>query len=86
MGYTGLIIFSVIGAIVGWLAGVFMKGRGFSLLGNIIIGIVGAITGGLLFSLLFGLLGFIGSIATAIAGSAVLLFIAWVITKSKNPS
>ncbi|MXS79658.1 GlsB/YeaQ/YmgE family stress response membrane protein [Nitrosomonas sp. GH22] len=59
-----------------------MKGRGFGLMGNIIIGIVGAIAGGLL----FGLLGLIGSIVTAIVGSAVLLFLAWVITKSKNPS
>lgn len=47
-----------------------MKGRGFGLLGNIIVGIVGAIAGGLL----FGLLGLIGSIVTAIVGAAVLLF------------
>lgn len=80
--YTGLIIFSAIGAIAGWLAGILMKGKGFGLLGNIIIGIVGAIAGGLL----FGLLGLIGSIVTAIVGSAVLLFLAWIITKSKNPS
>ncbi|WP_256201539.1 GlsB/YeaQ/YmgE family stress response membrane protein [Nitrosomonas eutropha] len=80
--YTGLIIFIAIGAIAGWLAGILMKGRGFGLMGNIIIGIVGAIAGGLL----FGLLGLIGSIVTAIVGSAVLLFLAWVITKSKNPS
>jgi uncharacterized membrane protein YeaQ/YmgE (transglycosylase-associated protein family) len=59
-----------------------MKGRGFGLLGNIIIGIVGAIAGGLL----FGLLGLIGSIVTAIVGAALLLFLAWVITKSKNQS
>lgn len=82
MDYTGLIIFSAIGAIAGWLAGILMKGKGFGLLGNIIIGIVGAIAGGLL----FGLLGLIGSIVTAIVGSAVLLFLAWIITKSKNPS
>lgn len=82
MDYTGLLIFIVIGAVAGWLAGILMKGRGFGLVGNIIIGIIGAIAGGLL----FGLLGLIGSIVTAIAGAALLLFLAWAITKSKNPS
>jgi uncharacterized membrane protein YeaQ/YmgE (transglycosylase-associated protein family) len=82
MDYAGLLIFIAIGAIAGWLAGILMKGRGFGLLGNIIIGIVGAIAGGLL----FGLLGLIGSIVTAIIGAALLLFLAWVITKSKNQS
>lgn len=82
MDYTGLLIFIVIGAVAGWLAGVLMEGRGFGLVGNIIIGIIGAIAGGLL----FGLLGLIGSIVTAIAGAALLLFLAWVITKSKNQS
>jgi uncharacterized membrane protein YeaQ/YmgE (transglycosylase-associated protein family) len=47
-----------------------MEGRGFGLMGNIIIGIIGAIAGGLL----FGLLGLIGSIVTAIAGAALYYF------------
>jgi len=80
MDYTGLLIFIAIGAAAGWLAGILMKGRGFGLTGNIIIGIIGAIAGGLL----FGLLGLIGSIVTAIVGAAVLLFLAWAITKYKN--
>lgn len=80
MDYTGLLIFIAIGAAAGWLAGILMKGRGFGLAGNIIIGIIGAIAGGLL----FGLLGLIGSIVTAIVGAAVLLFLAWAITKYKN--
>ena len=80
MDYTGLIIFMVIGAAAGWLAGILMKGRGFGPVGNIIIGIIGAIAGGLM----FGLLGLIGSIVTAIFGAALLLFLVWIITKSKN--
>ncbi|SFL39140.1 Transglycosylase associated protein [Nitrosomonas aestuarii] len=80
MDYTGLLIFIAVGAVAGWLAGILMKGKGFGLAGNIIIGIIGAIAGGFL----FGLLGFIGSIVTAIVGSAVLLFLAWAITRSKN--
>ncbi|MGG7056220.1 GlsB/YeaQ/YmgE family stress response membrane protein [Nitrosomonas sp. ANs5] len=82
MDYAGLLIFIVIGAVAGWLAGILMEGKGFGLVGNIIIGIAGAIAGGLL----FGLLGLIGSIVTAIVGAALLLFLAWVITKSKNQS
>ena len=82
MDYTGLLIFIVIGAAAGWLAGIFMKGKGFGLLGNVIIGIVGAIAGGLL----FGLLGLVGSIVTAIVGAAILLLLAWFIMKSKNQS
>lgn len=82
MDYAGLLIFIAIGAVAGWLAGILMKGRGFGLLGNIIIGIIGAIAGGFL----FGLLGLVGSIVTAIVGAAVLLFLAMVIMKSKNQS
>ena len=48
----GLIIFLVIGALAGWLAGTLMKGRGFGLLGNIFVGIVGAVIGGFMFDLL----------------------------------
>lgn len=82
MDFTGLLIFFVIGAVVGWLAEILMKGRGAGLLGNIIIGIVGAIAGGLL----FGLLGLVGSIVTAIVGAGVLLFLVMVIMKSRNQS
>jgi len=82
MDFTGLLIFFVIGAVAGWLAEILMKGRGAGLLGNIIIGIVGAIAGGLL----FGLLGLVGSIVTAIVGAGVLLFLVMVIMKSRNQS
>jgi len=82
LDYTGLLIFIAIGAVAGWLAEILMKGRGAGLLGNIIIGILGAIAGGLL----FGLLGLVGSIVTALAGAAVLLFLAIIIMKSKNKS
>ena len=37
----GIILFLVIGAVAGWLAGMIMKGRGFGILGNIIVGIIG---------------------------------------------
>jgi uncharacterized membrane protein YeaQ/YmgE (transglycosylase-associated protein family) len=70
-----ILIFLLIGAVAGWLAGTIMKGGGFGLLGNIIIGIIGSVVGGFLFGLL-GLSagGMIGAIVTATAGAVVLLF------------
>jgi len=76
------LMFLVIGALAGWLAGKIMKGRGFGLLGNIIVGIVGGFLGGLLFGLL-GLTagGLIGSLVTALIGAIVLLWLVGLIKK-----
>ncbi len=46
MTVEGLVIWLVIGAIAGWLAGLIMKGYGFGLVGNIVVGIVGAVIAG----------------------------------------
>ena len=46
MTIEALIIWLVIGAIAGWLAGLIMKGYGFGLIGNIVVGIVGAFIAG----------------------------------------
>lgn len=83
MDITGLIIFLAIGAVSGWLAGTLMKGGGFGLLGNIVVGIIGAVVGGVVFSFL-GIQagGLIGSIITATAGAALLLFIVRLIKKA----
>ncbi len=71
-----ILIFLAIGAIAGWLAGTLMKGGGFGIVINIIVGIIGAVIGGYLFRLLgIPLGGIIGSIITATAGAALLLFV-----------
>ena len=61
----------------GWLAGVFMKGGGYGVVGNILIGVIGAFVGGLLFSLLLpgSSVGLLGSIIVAFIGAVVLLFL-----------
>jgi len=83
MDITGLIIFLAIGAVAGWLAGTLMKGGGFGLLGNIVIGVVGSVLGGFVFGLLgISAGGLIGSIITATAGAALLLFIVRIIKKA----
>ncbi len=76
MDVTELVIFLAIGAVAGWLAGILMKGGGFGLLGNIVIGIIGAVVGGFVFGLLgISAGGLIGSIITATAGAVLLLFV-----------
>jgi uncharacterized membrane protein YeaQ/YmgE (transglycosylase-associated protein family) len=81
---TSLIAFLLIGAVAGWLAGLLMRGGGFGLLGNIVVGIVGAFVGGFLFGLV-GLSagsGLVGSLITAVVGAAVLLFIVGLFKKA----
>lgn len=71
-----LIVFLVIGAVAGWLAGKLMKGHGFGVLGNIAVGIVGSLIGGFVFNIIgITASGLIGSIITATAGAAILLFV-----------
>jgi len=72
------ILFIVIGAVAGWLAGQIMKGRGFGLLLNLIIGIVGGVIGGWIFGLLkITVPGgpILGSLICAVVGAIVLLFV-----------
>lgn len=73
----GFIAWLIIGAVAGWLAGVVVKGGGFGVLVDIIVGIAGAFIGGWLAGKLGIQIGggWIGSIATATAGAVILLFI-----------
>jgi uncharacterized membrane protein YeaQ/YmgE (transglycosylase-associated protein family) len=73
----GIIAWLIIGAIAGWLAGLLVKGGGFGLIVDIIVGIVGAFIGGWLAGVLHISLGsgWIASIITAVIGAVILLFI-----------
>lgn len=71
-----LIIWLVVGAIAGWLAGTVVKGHGFGLAGNIVVGIVGAfLAGWLLPGLGLGLTGIVGAIIYAAIGAIILLLL-----------
>jgi uncharacterized membrane protein YeaQ/YmgE (transglycosylase-associated protein family) len=83
MDLTSLIMFLAIGAVAGWLAGALVKGGGFGLVGDIIVGIIGAVIGGWL----FGVFGFaagdlLGAIVTATIGAILLLVIVRAIKRS----
>ncbi len=69
--------FIIVGLIAGWLAGVVMKGGGFGVIGDIIVGIVGALIGGWLFSTM-GVStggGLLGAIIVALIGAIILIFL-----------
>ena len=83
MDTNSLIIFIAIGALAGWLAGMVMKGKGFGLLGNIVVGIIGAFLGGWLLGVLgIATGGIIGSIVAAFIGAIVLLYIIKLVKKA----
>ena len=76
--------FLIIGLVAGWLAGVLMKGGGFGMVGDLVVGVIGAILGGWLFGAL-GLSaggGLIGSLVVATIGAVVLLFIVRLIKRA----
>ncbi len=72
-----LLIWLIVGAVAGWLAGVIVKGGGFGLIGDIVVGIVGAFVGGWLLPRLGVHLGvgIVAIIASATIGAVVLLLL-----------
>lgn len=77
----GFFTWLVVGVIVGWLAGIVVKGRGFGLIGNIVIGVIGALIGGWLAGALFNISdpisGFnLTTIIVAFLGAVLVLFVA----------
>jgi len=71
-----IIWFLIIGIVAGWLAGKIMRGGGFGLIGDLVVGVIGAVLGGFLFGMLgLSANGLIGSLVTATVGAIVLLFL-----------
>lgn len=82
MDPQALIIFLVIGAIAGWLAGQIMTGGGFGLIGNIIVGIVGAFVAGWLLPGFWPLGGIVGAIIHSAIGAIIVLFVVGLIKRA----
>lgn len=75
----------IIGLLAGWLAGKLTRGRGFGCLTNLLLGLIGAVIGGWLFTLVgIQAYGFIGSLAAATVGAVVLLAIAGLFAGGKR--
>lgn len=73
---TTLLLWIIIGAVAGWMAGELMRGDGFGVVGNMIVGILGSFVGGLFFdSLGVGTsITIAGSLVMAVIGAMILLF------------
>jgi len=72
----GIIVWIVIGLLAGWLACVTMKGGGYGVIGDIIVGLIGALIGGFLFGfLVHDETGFWGSMVVAFLGACILIAI-----------
>ena len=83
MEFSSLLAMLFVGAIAGWLSGRIMKGRGFGVIGNIIVGIVGAFLAGTIFPAL-GVsvgVGMMSSIFFATIGAVILLFLIGLVKK-----
>jgi uncharacterized membrane protein YeaQ/YmgE (transglycosylase-associated protein family) len=76
----GVLAWIVVGLIAGWLAGMVVKGGGFGVIGDIVVGILGALLGGFLASVVFGLSDAVNginlvSILVAFIGAVLLVII-----------
>jgi len=75
MDPISIVVMLAIGAVAGWLAGVIYSGAGFGLVGNIIVGILGAIIAGALLPGQLHFSGIVGQIISAAIGAIILLFL-----------
>ncbi|HZP95527.1 MAG TPA: GlsB/YeaQ/YmgE family stress response membrane protein [Candidatus Limnocylindria bacterium] len=74
-----IIAWIIVGLVAGWLAGQLMKGSGYGIIGDLVLGLVGAFVGGWLFGVVSPTAqpsGLLGSIVVATIGAVVLIFIA----------
>jgi uncharacterized membrane protein YeaQ/YmgE (transglycosylase-associated protein family) len=79
----GLIWWAIVGLIAGWAAGQIMKGGGYGVIMDIVLGIIGAVVGGWLMGI-FGIQawGFVGTIIVAIIGAVFLIWITRMLKKA----
>ncbi|WP_092408464.1 GlsB/YeaQ/YmgE family stress response membrane protein [Dokdonella immobilis] len=84
MSVQSLLIFLLVGAIAGWLAGLVVKGRGLGLVGNIVIGILGAFIAGWLLPQLGIYIGggIVGAILNAMIGAIILLVVVMAVRRA----
>lgn len=84
MGIESIVVFLLVGAVAGWLAGQIVRGIGFGLVGNIVVGIVGAFIAGWLLPQVGIAIGggIIAAIINAVIGAVILLVIIGLIKRA----
>ena len=82
MDPVAIIIMLTIGAVAGWLAGQILSGSGFGLVGNILVGIAGALVAGFLLPGFLPFGGIVGQIISATIGAILLLFVIGLVKKA----
>ncbi len=80
-----IVYFVIIGVVAGWLAGLFAHGKGFGLLGNLIMGVLGALLGGFVFELVgIKSVSLLGQLVTATVGAVLLILLLGFVAKSSR--
>jgi uncharacterized membrane protein YeaQ/YmgE (transglycosylase-associated protein family) len=86
IGLTGVIISLIPWAIVGWVAGRLVTGGGYGAIGNVLLGIIGGVVGGFIFSL-FNIgdpsSGLLGTIVSGVVGAIIMIFV-WRAIRSRR--
>ncbi len=84
MYMNDIVYILVVGLIAGWLAGKIMKGKGFGLAGDLVVGVLGAIVGSGIFGALgLGAYGILGSAVVALIGALVLIYMVRLLKKRR---
>ena len=82
----GIILWLVVGIVAGWLAGLVMKGGGYGMIGDLIVGVIGGFVGGFVFSLFgAGAGGLVGSVLVAFIGACILIAVVRFVTRGRSP-
>lgn len=74
---SGILVLLLVGLVAGWLAGQIVRGRGFGLIGDLVVGVIGAFIGSWIFGALgiFVGMGLIGAVISATIGAVILVAI-----------
>ncbi|MDR0358761.1 MAG: GlsB/YeaQ/YmgE family stress response membrane protein [bacterium] len=78
----GILSWIIVGLIAGWLTGLIMKRGGYGIVGDLVLGLLGALIGGFLLSFVYhGSVGIIGSILVAVIGAVILVAVVRLVTR-----
>ncbi|MCL4541057.1 MAG: GlsB/YeaQ/YmgE family stress response membrane protein [Chloroflexi bacterium] len=81
----GLLAWIIVGILAGWITGKIVQGSGFGILGDLIIGLIGAVIGGFLVGFfIHGYTGFLGSLVVAVIGAVILVAVARMLTGGRR--